>query len=124
MRVVLWVASVLLAIAFLGAGAMKAFTNYDQLSAKKEWAKRFPPAAVKAIGGLEILGALGLILPAVTGIAVVLVPVAALGLAAMMVGAVIVHVIGKDPIAAIAPAIVLGLLAILVAWGRLGAYPL
>ena len=75
-----------------------------------------------AIGALEVAGALGLVLPAVTGIAPVLVPLAAVGLVLVMVGAVVVHLRRGDGLAGAAPAIVLGLLAVFVAWGRFGAY--
>jgi flagellar biosynthesis component FlhA len=71
---------------------------------------------------VEVLGALGLILPAVTGIAPVLVPLAATGLAIVMVFAAAVHVRRGDGLAAAVPAIVLGLLAAFVAWGRFGPY--
>ena len=70
---------------------------------------------VKAIGTLEILGALGLILPAVTGILPVLVPLAALGLAVTMIGAVIVHLRRREPFI---PPLVLLALAAFVAIGR------
>ena len=49
------------------------------------------PGFVKALGAVEILGAVGLILPALLDIAPVLVPLAATGLAAIMVGAAIVE---------------------------------
>ena len=70
---------------------------------------------MKAIGALEILGALGLVLPAVTGILPVLVPLAALGLTATMDGAVIVHLRRRETF--IPPAVLL-VLAAFVAVGR------
>lgn len=76
---------------------------------------------VKLIGALEILAAIGLILPAVLDIVPVLVPLAALGLVLMMVGAVVVHVRRKE-VPAMAPSVVLLVLAAIVAWGRFGPY--
>ncbi|HET7901849.1 MAG TPA: DoxX family protein, partial [Candidatus Nanopelagicales bacterium] len=73
------------------------------------------------IGVLEVLGAIGLILPGITGIAPFLVPLAATGLALLMIGAIVVHARRgeRQPIGA---NIVLLLLAVFVAWGRFGAY--
>ena len=71
---------------------------------------------------VEVLGAVGLILPAVTGIAPVLVPVAATGLVIVSVLAAVMHLRRGDGVASIVPLIVLGLLAAFVAWGRFGAY--
>ncbi len=68
------------------------------------WVATVSPAAVKAIGAIEVLGALGLIMPIATGIAPVLAPVAAVGLALTMVGAAVVHVRRKE---SAAPAVVL-----------------
>jgi DoxX-like family len=55
------------------------------------WVEDFSPGAVKSIGTLEVLAAVGLILPAALGIAPVLVPLAAVGLAVLMAGAIITH---------------------------------
>jgi hypothetical protein len=53
------------------------------------WTDDFGQGTVKLIGLLELLAAVGLILPAVLNVAPVVVPVAALGLAAIMLGAVV-----------------------------------
>jgi uncharacterized membrane protein YphA (DoxX/SURF4 family) len=76
---------------------------------------------VKGIGVLEVLGAIGLIVPAATGIAPILTPVAALGLALVMAAAVLVHVRRKEQFAS---PLVLGVLALVVAVLRLGPYAL
>ena len=49
----------------------------------------FSAGFVKALGAVEILGAVGLILPALLDVAPVLVPLAAIGLATIMTGAAI-----------------------------------
>lgn len=116
MDVALWIVAGLLALAFLGAGTMKATRSKEQLAASgMAWTEDFSAPMVKAIGTLEILGALGLILPAVTGILPVLVPLAALGLAVTMIGAVIVHLRRREPFI---PPLVLLALAAFVAIGR------
>lgn len=117
MGVAAWILQIVLALAFLGAGVMKLVRPKPALvSAGMGWADDFSDSAVKGIGALEVLGALGLVLPAVTGIATWLVPVAALGLAATMAGAVVVHVRRREPIA---PALVLGVLSLALAVLRL-----
>ena len=122
MNVALWIAAILLAVAFLAAGVLKVTQTREQLKEKGlAWVDSFTDGQVKAIGAVEALGAIGLILPAVTGIAPVLVPLAALGLALTMVGAIITHVRRKEN-ALIAAPLVLLLLAAFVAWGRFGAY--
>ncbi|WP_030527259.1 DoxX family protein [Phycicoccus jejuensis] len=122
MNIVLWVVAVVLALAFLAAGAMKLSRPKAGLAESGlGWVEDFSAGAVKGIGVVEVLGALGLVLPAVTGIAPVLVPLAATGLALTMVGAAVVHARrGETPM--IAVNVVLLLLAAFVAWGRFGSY--
>jgi uncharacterized membrane protein YphA (DoxX/SURF4 family) len=122
LNVVLWILAGLLAAAFLGAGAMKAGRSKEELAkAGMAWTEDFSSGTVKLIGVLEVLAAIGLILPAVLDIVPVFVPLAALGLVLMMVGAVIVHVRRKE-ISTMAPSVVLLVLAAVVAWGRFGPY--
>ncbi|WP_457963654.1 DoxX family protein [Arthrobacter sp. D1-29] len=122
MDIVLWVIAGLLAAAFLAAGAMKVMQSKEKLAASgMGWTDDFSQGMVKTIGLLEVLAAVGLILPAVLGIVPVLVPLAALGLAGLMVGAAITHGRRKEtPMVAIN--VVLLILAAVVAWGRFGPY--
>jgi DoxX-like family len=76
---------------FAMAGFMKTTQPIEKLSARMGWVKDIPPWTVRLIGTLELLGAIGLILPAVTGIWPWLTPVAAGGLVLTMVGAMITH---------------------------------
>jgi uncharacterized membrane protein YphA (DoxX/SURF4 family) len=82
----LWVVAGLLAVVFLSAGAMKLALSKDKLAANPNmaWTEQFSPGVIKAIGALEVLAAVGLILPAVLGIVPVLVPLAAVGLVLMV----------------------------------------
>ena len=122
MNVVLWIIAALLALAFLAAGAMKLAQPKEKLAAAgMAWTDDFSAGAVKGIGALEALAALGLILPAVTGIAPVLTPLAATGLVLVMVGAAVVHARRKE-FPMIAANVVLLILAAVVAWGRFGPY--
>lgn len=120
MIVVAWILQVVLALAFLAAGGMKLVRPRPALvGAGMGWAEDFSDPAVKTIGALEVLGALGLVLPALFGVATWLVPVAAIGLALTMAGAVVVHVRRKETVV---PPLVLGVLALVLAVLRL-AYP-
>ncbi len=122
MNIALWAVAGLLALAFLAAGLPKIIIERKRLVDRLTWVADVSDAQVKGVGTVEVLGALGLILPAVTGIAPVLVPLAATGLAIVMVFAAAVHIRRGDGLAAAVPAIVLGLLAAFVAWGRFGPY--
>jgi hypothetical protein len=115
MRIALWVASGLLAFAMVSAGGLKLVTPRVKLSEKFQWAKTWSDRNVKLLGLAEVLGAIGLIAPQVTGILPILTPIAALCLVVLMIGAVKTHIDLKEP--AVAPAI-LALLGVFVAVGR------
>ncbi|WP_285666743.1 DoxX family protein [Actinorhabdospora filicis] len=85
----IWVVTALVAAAFLFSGALKLVSSRQKLMAKPGagWAGDFPAWFIKVLGTAEVLGSLGLVLPAATGIAPVLTPIAASCLAALMVGA-------------------------------------
>lgn len=117
MNVVLWIVAGLLAAMFLLAGLMKIAMPKEKLVTTMEWARPLPEGQVKAIGAVELLGAIGLILPRATGIAPVLTPLAAVGLAIVMAGATIVHTRMKD-YKGLGMPVVLLILAIVVAAGR------
>ncbi|MCU7722478.1 DoxX family protein [Actinoplanes sp. KI2] len=122
MNVVLWIIAGLLAAAFAAAGVMKLSQSKEKLAASgMAWTEDFSPGMVKLIGALELLAAVGLILPALLGVAPVLVPLAATGLALVMVGAIATHARRKEH-QAIAVNVVLLVLAVFVAWGRFGPY--
>jgi uncharacterized membrane protein YphA (DoxX/SURF4 family) len=122
MNVALWIIAGLLAAVFGASGLMKLIQPKAKLAASGlAWTEDFSSAAVKAIGGLELLAALGLILPAALDIAPILTPLAATGLVLVMVGAAITHARRKET-PAIAVNAVLLVLAALVAWGRFGPH--
>ncbi len=121
MNIALWILQVLLAIAFAMAGAMKASRSRTDLQDRMAYVEDFSEQQITGIGVIEILAALGLVLPAITGIAPVLVPLAATGLVIVMVLAMVVH-LRRGEAKMIAPNIVLGLVAAVIAWGRFGPY--
>ncbi len=126
MNIALWIVQILLAIAFLMAGFMKATQSKESLIEKTEkmaWVEDFSPGTIKYIGILEILGAIGLVLPAVTGILPMLTPLAAAGLALTMVGAAVVHIRRKE-YSGLVGNLVLFLMAAFVAYGRFALIPI
>ncbi|MFR9777908.1 DoxX family protein [Micromonospora sp. MS34] len=121
MNIVLWALQIILALVLLGAGLTKISQPKEKLRAWMTWVDPVPPARVKALGAVEVLGALGLVLPAVTGIAPVLTPLAAVGAAIVLAGAVAVHARARETQMIVAPAVLL-VAALVVAWGRFGPY--
>jgi hypothetical protein len=122
MNVALWTVAGLLAAAFAVTGYMGATQSRSALAARGlSWVNSFTDLQVKGIGVLEILAAIGLILPALVNIAPVLVPLAAVGLVLLMIGAAVTHIRLGEPRHIIVNA-VLGAMAAFVAWGRFGPY--
>jgi hypothetical protein len=121
MNLALWIIAGLLAAVFLFAGANKLFIPQEKLAKAPGggWVNDFSPGFVKALGAVEILGAVGLILPAALDIAPILVPLAAVGLATIMTGAAIVTTRRHEPMHALLNLTYLALIA-LIAIGRFG----
>ncbi len=122
MNTALWILAAILAVVMLGAGLFKLTQSKEALAAKgMSWVEDFSGGAVKAIGLSEVLGAVGLILPAVLGVMPILVPIAATCLAVAMAGAIAVHVRRHEGMRFL-PAAVMLVIAVIVAWGRFGSY--
>jgi hypothetical protein len=109
----------LLALVYLAAGGLKVVRRREQLvaSGNFDWMKDSSDAGVKAVGLVEILGALGVILPWLTGIASILTPIAAIGLVVVQIGALRVHLV-RDERQPLPANVLLLLLAAFVAVGR------
>jgi uncharacterized membrane protein YphA (DoxX/SURF4 family) len=119
-NIALWVIQILLAIAFLVSGITKAIRPSEKL--RVEFTE-LQPGVIRLVAVAEVLGALGLILPGVTGIAPALTPVAAAGLAIIMVGAVVTHA-RRHEVKSVVVNVVLLALTVVVAVGRFGLFPL
>jgi uncharacterized membrane protein len=91
MRLAYWIVAALLAVFYLYSGALKTTRSKDQLRSMMAWVDAMPLSYVRVIGVLEVLGALGLILPPLTGIAAGLSLAAAIGLALIQIGALSLH---------------------------------
>jgi uncharacterized membrane protein YphA (DoxX/SURF4 family) len=124
MNLALWIIAGLMAAVFLVAGVNKLFIPQEKLAKAPGggWVNDFSPGFIKALGAVEILGAVGLILPAALDIAPILVPLAAVGLATIMTGAAIVTSRRQEPKHALLNLTYLALIAV-VAIGRFGPEP-
>lgn len=121
MNTALWIVQIVLALGFGMAAWLKLSKPKAALEPKLEWMQDFPQSTVRLIGIAEMLGAVGLILPAASGLLPLLTPLAAVGLAIIMVLAIAIHAKRRES-QAIAINVVLLALCLFVAWGRFGPY--
>jgi uncharacterized membrane protein len=121
MNVFLWIVQAVLAAAFLMSGIQKSTQPREKLEPRLPWVVDFSSGTVRLIGVAELLGGIGLILPAALDIAPILTPIAATGLAIIMVLAAITHIRRKEP-SGVAVNTVLLLLSAVVAWSRFGPW--
>ncbi|MGB8508152.1 MAG: DoxX family protein [Pyrinomonadaceae bacterium] len=118
MTYALWIVQVLLALLFLFAGGMKLVISPDVLASMGSPNQiPLPGLFVRFIGVVEVLGALGLLLPGLLRIKPWLTPLAAAGLVVIMIGATALTVAADGITAAVIP-LVVGLLAAFVAYSR------
>jgi hypothetical protein len=121
MNLALWIVTGLLA-AILLVSTSKAFVPREKIASvghAAEWVLDFSPSALRAIAALEVLAAVGLILPAALNIAPVLVPVSATGVVLLFTGAVIMR-LRRGERGTIVLDLVYLAMAVFVAWGRFG----
>jgi len=124
MNLALWICAGLLAAVLFFAGTVKLVVPQERLAAAPggRWTGDVSVGFVTFLGVVELLGAVGLILPAVLDIAPILVPLAAIGVVLLMTGAMVTHARRGETKAVFANVFYL-LLAAFVAWGRLGPAP-
>ena len=112
----------MLAAVFAVAGAVKLIRSRDQLAKTLGgWVYEFPAPLLKPLGVVELLGAIGLIVPQLVHIAPILTPVAAAGMVVVMVGAVVTHARRRE-FPNVVINVLLAVMAAVVAWGRFGTY--
>lgn len=122
LHISLWIAQGLLALAFGMAGFMKVTAPIEQLAQSgMGFVNHYGVETVRLIGISELLGAVGLILPAALRIKPILTPVAAVGIAIIMILAISYHLSQKEPVVA---NVVMLALASFVAWGRFFKAPI
>lgn len=117
MHVTLWIAQGVLAATLLWAAYMKLFVPIAQLSAMWPWTAQIPALAVKLTGVVDLLGAVGLVLPAMLRIKPGLTPIAAVGIIVLMVCASVFH-ISRGEASVIGVNIFFTVVALFIAWGR------
>jgi uncharacterized membrane protein YphA (DoxX/SURF4 family) len=113
MNIALWIVQALLAALFIFSGGMKLVLPIEEMTkqiAMPGWFLRF-------IGVCEVLGAIGLILPWLSGVRPGLTPLAAAGLVIIMIGATVTTLAIADVAMALMP-LVVGILAAFIAYGR------
>jgi len=120
-NVFLWIVQGLLAALFAVSGLEKLSQPKEKLTNKYPWMADFSERGVRLIGVVEVLGAIGLTVPAATGIAPVLTPIAAAGLAVFAVLAAAMHNRRDEP-AGVRVTAVLFVIATFVASTRFGPY--
>lgn len=124
MNIILWILQVLLGLAFVAAGFSHGFRSEQMKEqAGGQWVSAVPRGLLSFIAICEFLGGFGVILPAVTGILPWLTPLAAAGLAVVMLLAAGFHLIRRE-YPNIAFNLVLFALAAFVAVGRFVLVPL
>jgi len=120
----LWVAQVVLAAIYVMAGFMKLTQPIDALVASgMTYAGDYPEMLTRFIGTMEVLGAIGIILPAATRIAPFLTPLAALGFSTIQVLAIGLHS-SRGEFQVLPVNLVLLALSLFVLWGRLRKAPI
>lgn len=119
MNTLLWILQVVLAVAFAAAGLGKLTQPREKLLERMGWVEDFSQGTVRLIGALELLAAVGLVLPAATGVLPWLTPLAAAGLVVVMLLAIPVHV-RRHELPMVVVNVVLALVAAFVAWQRFG----
>lgn len=118
MNVALWVGQALLAAVFLFSGVTKVSQSKERLVAMGQTgASVFPGPLLRFVACCEVLGAVGVIVPRLTGMAMVLTPLAAVGFVVVMAGAVTAHAWLREPRNVAATSLIL-LVAAAVAVGR------
>ncbi|MFD7072963.1 DoxX family protein [Nocardioides sp. NPDC059952] len=124
MHIALWITAGLLALVALTGGLTKTFVPLDKLSRHDgaAWTRGASPTFVRTLGILEILAAIGLVLPAVLDIVPVMVPVTAACWIALMIGAMITHGrLGQAKLVMVNVAYLA--LAVFIVVGRFGTTP-
>ncbi|MBT2496183.1 DoxX family protein [Microbacterium sp. ISL-59] len=90
MNIALWIITGVLAVAFASGAAGQLLLpkeRYRALGPSQHWADDFSAGKIKAIGTIKLIGVIGLVVPPLVGVAVILSPLAACGLALLMSGA-------------------------------------
>lgn len=117
LNIALWVAQVILAGSLIWASMLKLFQPIEKLSAMWPWTSQIPLTLVKFTGIIDLLGAMGLILPILLQVKPKLTPIAAICIIILMICASVFH-IERGEASVIGVNIVFTIMAAFIAWGR------
>ena len=123
MNVILWILQVLLALLFIWAGGFKLVVPLSVLAQPQPGQVALPGMLLKFVGLCELLGGFGLVLPGIFRTRQYLIPLAALGLLIIMIGATVVVLMGGNVGIAVSN-VVIALMLAFVAYGRWRLRPL
>lgn len=123
LNIALWVAQSLLAVVYVMAGSNKLFQPIAELAKMLPWVTDIPTGLVRFIGVSELLGGVGLLLPALLRIIPALTPVAAVGLTIIQVLAMFFH-LSKGETSVIGVNLLFMVIAVFIAWGRFQRAPI
>jgi len=116
LNIILWISQILIAILLLSGTFIK-FMPIEKVAAMMPWTGEVPVWAVRLLGVIDLLGAIGLILPAALGIKRKLVAVTALCIVLLMISAIVFHV-ARNEASSIGINIFTASVAAFIAWGR------
>jgi hypothetical protein len=122
MDIALWIVAGVFSVAYVAGGLIKLTWSHQKYAAKLHWAQDFTPGKVRFMGTIEVLGGLGLTLPGLAGIAPVLVPLAASGMAMYMAGAITERIRRSEYKDLVGDLLFLAAM-LFVAWGRFAVVP-
>ena len=122
-HILLWIAQILLSASLIWAAFVKLFQSIEQLEAMWPWTGEVSPGLVKLTGIIDLLGALGVVLPSAFRFKTILTPIAAAGIILLMISASIFHIC-RGEASQIGFNIVFGGIAAFVAYGRLKLAPI
>lgn len=124
-NIAFWIAQLLLAFAYLTAGSIKLSQPMDVLAAMgMGYVKSLPEMFIRFVALMEVLGAIGLVLPSLTRILPGLTPAAAVGLSIVQVSAIILHASRGETAVTLPVNLVLLGLALFILWGRTRKAPI
>ena len=124
METVIWIAQGLLAAVLVMAGSMKLAQPKERLAASGQaWVEDFDAQQVKGIGVLEVLAAIGLVLPAALDLVPILTAIAASGVVLLMLGAGATH-LRRGKLQMLPVNVLIGALALFIAIERFGPHSL
>lgn len=122
MNIALWIVAGVFGVAYVAGGIIKLTMPYEKYAAKLHWPEDFTPGNVRFMGAVEVLGGIGLVLPALVDVAPILVPIAASGMALYMAGAITERLRRSEYKELLGDLLFLAAM-IFIAWGRFAIEP-